>query len=69
MERDYRHSDQQTSRQKQRLLYNAAFCNCNVGNSYFTALEELDRGVQYVHCVMHKCIMVKLGGNEKHIGY
>src|SRR6218665_1074192 len=24
------------------------------------------RGVQYVHCVMHKCIMVKLGGNEKH---
>ena len=21
---------------------------------------------QYVHCVMHKCIMVKLGGNEKH---
>ena len=23
--------------------------------------------VQYVHCVMHKCIMVKQGGNEKHI--
>ena len=22
------------------------------------------RGVQYVHCVMHKCILVKLGGNE-----
>ena len=22
------------------------------------------RGVQYVHCVMPKCIMVKLGGNE-----
>jgi len=20
------------------------------------------RGVQYVHCAMHKCIMVKLGG-------
>jgi len=27
------------------------------------------RGVQYVHCVMHKCIVVKLGGNEKHIKY
>ena len=27
------------------------------------------RGVQYVHCVMHKCIMVKLGGNEKHIKF
>ena len=25
------------------------------------------RGVQYVHCVMQKYIMVKLGGNEKHI--
>jgi len=23
----------------------------------------------YVHCVMHKCIMVKLGGNEKHKKY
>ena len=23
------------------------------------------RDVQYVHCVMHKCIMVKLGGNRK----
>jgi len=22
-----------------------------------------------VHCVMHKCIMVKVGGNEKHIKY
>ena len=30
----------------------------------------MDRGVQYVHCVMHKCIMVKVGGNEndrKHV--
>jgi len=27
------------------------------------------RGVQYVHCVMHKCIMIILGGNEKHIKY
>ena len=25
------------------------------------------RPVAYVHCVMHKCIMTKLGGNEKHI--
>ena len=22
------------------------------------------RGVQYVHCVMHKCIMGKVGGKE-----
>jgi len=22
-----------------------------------------------VHCVMHKCIMVKVGGKEKHIKY
>src|SRR6218665_1086735 len=28
--------------------------------------EMFDQGVQYVHCVMHKCIMVKVGGNEKH---
>ena len=28
------------------------------------------RGVQYVHhCVMHKCIMVKVGGNKKHIKF
>src|SRR6218665_2845431 len=24
------------------------------------------RGVQYVHCVMHKCIVVKVGENENH---
>ena len=24
------------------------------------------RGVQYVHWVIHKCIMVKVGGNEIH---
>jgi len=24
------------------------------------------RGVQYVHCVMHKCIMVNVGGKENH---
>ena len=27
------------------------------------------RGVQYVHCVIHKCIMVKVGGNEIHVKY
>ena len=27
------------------------------------------RGVQYVHWVMHKCIMVKVGGNEIHRKY
>ena len=26
---------------------------------------ERGRGVQYLHCVMHKCIMVKLGGKQK----
>ena len=26
-----------------------------------------DRGVQYVYCMMHKCIMVKIGGSKKHI--
>src|SRR6218665_2996251 len=30
---------------------------------------SMGRGVQYVHCVMHKCIMVKLGRNKKHIKY
>src|SRR6218665_2024444 len=25
------------------------------------------RGVQYVHWVMHKCIMVKVGGEKKYI--
>jgi len=27
------------------------------------------RGVQYVHCVMHKCIILKVGENEKHVMY
>src|SRR6218665_1388860 len=26
-------------------------------------------GVQHVHWMMHKCIMVKVGGNEIHIKY
>ena len=29
----------------------------------------MNRGVQYVHWVMHKCIMVKVGGNEIHVKY
>jgi len=31
--------------------------------------EREGRGVQYVHCVMHKCIMGKVGGNEIHVKY
>ena len=31
--------------------------------------SEQHSGVQYVHCVMHKCIMVKAGGNEIHVKY
>jgi len=27
------------------------------------------RGVQFVHWVMHKCIMVKVGGNKIHVKY
>ena len=27
------------------------------------------RDVQYVHCLMHKCIMVKVGGNDIHVKY
>ena len=29
----------------------------------------LTKDVQYVHWVMHKCIMVKVGGNEIQIKY
>ena len=28
---------------------------------------ETFRGVQYVHCMMHTCIMVKVWGSEKHV--
>src|SRR6218665_3514179 len=28
-----------------------------------------NRGVQYVHCVMHKCIMVKVWGKRNHRKY
>src|SRR6218665_2654424 len=31
----------------------------------FRGIESITRGVQYVHCVMHKCIMVKLRGKRK----
>ena len=36
--------------------------------------SDMARGVQYVHCVMHTCIMVKVGGNEmcvckKHVNF
>src|SRR6218665_3130058 len=37
-------------------------------DQYAESDTETPRGVQYVHCVMHKCIMVKVGRNEKHIG-
>ena len=29
----------------------------------------INRCVQFVHCMMHKCIMVKVAGNEKHVKY
>ena len=35
---------------------------CTTASSIVTV-----RGVQYVHWVMHKCIMVKVGGNEIHV--
>jgi len=30
-------------------------------------VNKTSKGFQYVRCVMHKCIMVKAGGNENHI--
>jgi len=38
---------------------------------YFWCLHlvPICTGVQYVHWVMHKCIMVKVGENEIHIKY
>src|SRR6218665_3797704 len=29
------------------------------------AMKNSHRGIQYVHCVMHKCIMVKVGEKGK----
>ena len=30
-----------------------------------TRYEDQCRGIQYVYSMMHKCIMVKIGGKEK----
>jgi len=38
-----------------------------VANTFLWSIRG--KGVQYVHCVMQKCIMVKVGGNENHIKY
>src|SRR6218665_451970 len=38
--------------------------NGNTGHMYNVVTAF--RGIQYVYCVMHKCIMFKVGGNEKH---
>src|SRR6218665_1918688 len=35
-------------------------------NNLLSSAHTVLRGVQYVHCVMHKCIMVKVGGNKNH---
>jgi len=32
---------------------------------FLYALHAVSKGVLYVHCVMHKCIMVKVGGKRK----
>jgi len=34
----------------------------NESNEFSTGCRAVGRGVQYVHWVMHKCIMVKVGG-------
>ena|SRR6218665_224677 len=34
-------------------------------NNLLSSAHTVLRGVQYVHCVMHKCIMVKVGGEQK----
>ena len=36
---------------------------------FINQFKLISRGVQYVYCVMHKCIMVKVGGNEIHVKY
>jgi len=40
---------------------------CAVSCENSCLLSVLARGVQYVHCVMHKGIMVKVWGKENHI--
>src|SRR6218665_279835 len=42
-----------------------SLCLC----THWCLLDIGTRGVQYVHCVMHKCIIVKVGGSEKHMKY
>ena len=34
----------------------------NIIFAYYALVNLQTRGVQYVHWVMHKCIMVKVGG-------
>ena len=58
--------------EKYNTKYNGVFQlirSAILGLYYMLLVEYLCRDVQYVHCVMHKCIMVKLGGNDKHIKY
>jgi len=31
---------------------------------FINQFKLISRGVQYVYCVMHKCIMVKVGGKR-----
>src|SRR6218665_2424825 len=47
---------------------NFALCLTKDKN-HFEITTNMGIGIQYVHYVMHKCIMVKVGGNEKHIRY
>ena len=32
-------------------------------------ISQLSRGDEYVHCLMHRCIMGIVGGNEIHVKY
>ena len=36
---------------------------------YLLKKTQRSRGVQYVHCVMHKCIRVKVGREMKNTKY
>ena len=42
---------------------------CPLGEENKAEEGGLGRGVQYVHCAMHTCIMVKVGGNENRRKY
>jgi len=63
---------------RQRLLLNICTLSIQVNLQPVDAVTNVDdvgwqnmvapgRGVQYVHWVMHKCIMVKVGRNEMHV--